>query len=74
MSANIESIAPAVQLIALLALWLKLLGQGLLAGDRRLLLTAALGLGLSAVGTWFLGTVSTRVQRRFRDRVTIAPT
>ncbi len=57
---------------ALLALWLKLLGQGLLAGDRRQLLTAAVGLGLSAVGTWFLGTVSTRVQRRFRDRVTIA--
>ena len=57
---------------ALLALWLKLLGQGLLAGDRRLLLTAALGLGLSAVGTWFLGTVSTRVQRRFRDKVTVA--
>jgi ATP-binding cassette, subfamily B, bacterial len=57
---------------ALLALWLKLLGQGLLAADRRLLVTAAVGLGLSAVGTWFLGTVSTRVQRRFRDRVTIA--
>ena len=57
---------------ALLALWLKLLGQGLLEGDRRQVLTAAVGLGLSAVGTWFLGTVSTRVQRRFRDRVTIA--
>jgi ATP-binding cassette subfamily B protein len=57
---------------ALLALWLKLLGQGLLAGDRRLLVTSAAGLGLSSAGTWFLGTVSTRVQRRFRDRVTIA--
>jgi ATP-binding cassette subfamily B protein len=33
---------------------------------------AAVGLGLSAAATWFLGTVSTRVQRRFRDKVTIA--
>jgi ATP-binding cassette subfamily B protein len=40
--------------------------------DRRLLLVAALGMGLSAVATWFLATVSTRVQRRFRDKVTIA--
>jgi ATP-binding cassette subfamily B protein len=30
------------------------------------------GLGLSATATWFLGVVSTRVQRRFRDKVTIA--
>jgi ATP-binding cassette subfamily B protein len=29
-------------------------------------------LALSAAATWFLRTVSTRVQRRFRDRVTIA--
>jgi ATP-binding cassette subfamily B protein len=57
---------------ALLALWLKLLGQGLIEGDRRLLVAAAAGLGLSSAGTWFLGVVSTRVQRRFRDRVTIA--
>jgi ATP-binding cassette subfamily B protein len=57
---------------ALLALWLKLLGQGVLASDRRMLLTAALGLGVSATATWFLRTVSTRVQRRFRDKVTIA--
>ena len=57
---------------ALLALWLKLLGEGVLDGDRRLLVGAALGLGLSATATWFLGTVSTRVQRRFRDKVTIA--
>ena len=33
---------------------------------------AAIGLALSATATWFLETVSTRVQRRFRDRVTIA--
>lgn len=57
---------------ALLALWLKLLGEGVLRPDRRLLLLSALGLGLSAVATWFLTTVSTRVQRRFRDKVTVA--
>jgi ATP-binding cassette subfamily B protein len=57
---------------ALLALWLKLLGEGLLGGDRRLVVIAAVGLGLSATATWFLRTVSTRVQRRFRDKVTVA--
>jgi ATP-binding cassette subfamily B protein len=57
---------------ALIAVWLKLLGEGVLRGDRVLLVTAALGLAGSAAGTWFLRTVSTRVQRRFRDRVTIA--
>ncbi len=57
---------------ALLALWLKVLGEGLLEGDRRLLVVAAVGLGLTATATWFLSTVSTRVLRRFRDRVTIA--
>jgi ATP-binding cassette, subfamily B, bacterial len=57
---------------ALLALWLKLLGEGVLGHDRRLLLVAAIGLGTSAAATWVLRTVSTRVQRRFRDKVTIA--
>ncbi|PYK01496.1 MAG: multidrug ABC transporter ATP-binding protein, partial [Verrucomicrobia bacterium] len=57
---------------ALLALWLKLLGQGLLANRPGLVREAAVGLGVSAAATWFLGTVSTRVQRRFRDKVTIA--
>ncbi|HYT27298.1 MAG TPA: ABC transporter ATP-binding protein, partial [Actinomycetota bacterium] len=57
---------------ALLALWLKLLGDGVLDRDRRLLVVAAVGLGVSATATWILRTVSTRVQRRFRDRVTIA--
>jgi ATP-binding cassette subfamily B protein len=57
---------------ALLALWLMLLGQGVLEGDRGVLLAAAIGLGLSATATWFLRTVSTRVQRRFRDKVTVA--
>jgi ATP-binding cassette subfamily B protein len=57
---------------ALLALWLKLLGQGVLEHRPRLLYAAAIGLGASATATWVLRTVSTRVQRRFRDKVTIA--
>ncbi len=57
---------------ALLALWLMLLGEGVLDHRPGLVRAAAIGLGLSATGTWFLRTVSTRVQRRFRDKVTIA--
>jgi ATP-binding cassette subfamily B protein len=57
---------------ALIALWLMLLGKGVLEARSGLMLAAALGLGISAAATWFLSTVSTRVQRKFRDRVTIA--
>jgi len=57
---------------ALLALWLKLLGDGVLGHRPTLVRIAAIGLGVSATATWFLATVSTRVQRRFRDKVTIA--
>jgi ATP-binding cassette subfamily B protein len=57
---------------ALLALWFKLLGEGMLQGDWARVRVAVLALGLSATATWFLVTVSTRVQRRFRDKVTIA--
>ena len=57
---------------ALLALWLMLLGKGVLESNRTLIVVAAIGLGVSAAATWFLRTVSTRVQRRFRDKVTIA--
>jgi ATP-binding cassette subfamily B protein len=57
---------------ALLALWLMLLGKGVIEHRPGMLKGAAIGLGLSAAATWFLRTVSTRVQRRFRDKVTIA--
>jgi ATP-binding cassette subfamily B protein len=57
---------------ALIALWLKLLADGVLGGDRALVVGSAIGLGVSATGTWFLRLISTRVQRRFRDRVTVA--
>jgi ATP-binding cassette subfamily B protein len=57
---------------ALIALWLMLLGRGVLESRPRLVFVSALGLGVSATATWVLRTVSTRVQRRFRDKVTIA--
>jgi ATP-binding cassette subfamily B protein len=57
---------------ALMALWLKLLGEGVLGRDAELVWVAIGGLAASSVATWFLQTVSTRLQRRFRDKVTIA--
>src|SRR5437899_10985700 len=57
---------------ALLALCLMLLGKGVLEHRPGMIQGAAIGLGVSAAATWFLRTVSTRVQRRFRDKVTIA--
>jgi ATP-binding cassette subfamily B protein len=57
---------------ALLAYWFKLLGEGALAGDWGRVRFATLALAASATATWFLQTVSVRVQRRFRDKVTIA--
>src|SRR6476659_1123374 len=57
---------------ALLALWLMLLGKGVLEHRSTLVVLSAVGLGVSTAATWILRTVSTRVQRRFRDKVTIA--
>ena len=57
---------------ALIALWLMLLGKGVIDQRPRLVLASAIALGVSATGTWFLRTVSARIQRRFRDKITIA--
>jgi ATP-binding cassette, subfamily B, bacterial len=57
---------------ALVALWLKFLADGVLGGERTLVLWSSLGLGVSAVATWVLQLTSQRTQRRFRDRLTIA--
>jgi ATP-binding cassette, subfamily B, bacterial len=57
---------------ALIAWWLMLLGKGVLEHRPLMVEGAAIGLGVSTAATWFLRTVSTRVQRRFRDKVTIA--
>jgi len=57
---------------ALLALWIKLLADGLLRANHALLIAGAIGLGFSASATWFLRVISDRTQRRFRDRVAVA--
>ena len=57
---------------ALLAVGFKYLAEAVLDGDRDAVLVVSLLLGLAAASTWFLTTISTRIQRRFRDRVTIA--
>jgi ATP-binding cassette subfamily B protein len=57
---------------ALLALWLAYLGQGVLERNAPLVMFAALALAISAAATWFLRIIGVRVQRRFRDRITIA--
>ena len=57
---------------ALMALWLMLLAEGVIGHNRTYVIAAAMGLGISAIGTWFLRVTSDRIQRRFRDRLTIA--
>jgi ATP-binding cassette subfamily B protein len=57
---------------ALIALWLMLLGKGVIDHRPFLMLASAVGLGVSATLTWILRTVSWRIQRRFRDKITIA--
>ena len=57
---------------ALMALWIKLIADGLLEKNHTLLLASAAGLGVSAPATWFLRVISDRTQRRFRDRVAVA--
>jgi ATP-binding cassette, subfamily B, bacterial len=57
---------------ALLAVWFKLLGEGLIEHKPGLLRFGVIALAVSTVLTWLLQTVSTRLQRRFRDKVTIA--
>src|SRR5215467_14466849 len=57
---------------ALLAVWLKVLGDGAQEHSATLIYISSFGLAVSACATWFLGVVSVRVQRRFRDRVAVA--
>jgi ATP-binding cassette subfamily B protein len=57
---------------ALLALWFKFIADGVAQHDTRRVLFATVALGVSATATWFLRIVSDRMQRRFRDRITIA--
>ena len=57
---------------AMLALGFAVLANAVEDGDAERIRVVLLLLGAAAVATWFLTTVSARVQRRFRDRVTIA--
>ena len=57
---------------ALLALWFKLIADAVFAGNERKLRLTVVALALSVVGTWLLRLLTTRVTRRFRDKVTIA--
>jgi ATP-binding cassette subfamily B protein len=55
---------------ALIALWFKLMADGVAAHDTARLTFASIALGVSAAATWFLRTMSTRLQLRFRARGT----
>jgi len=57
---------------ALLALWLRLLADGVAGSKKGQVVAASIGLGASAAATWFLRVISDRTQRHFRERVTIA--
>jgi ATP-binding cassette, subfamily B, bacterial len=57
---------------ALLALWLKLIVDGVQGASRTSIVVASIGLGVSTTLTWYLRVVSGRVQRRFRDKIAIA--
>ena len=57
---------------ALIALWLSLMADALLAGNTAMLFAMLAALAASATLTWLLRVVTTRTTRRFRDRVTIA--
>ena len=56
----------------LLALWLKLLTDGVIDGDRTAVLVASVGLAVSCAATWIIGVLNERFSRRFRDRLSIA--
>src|SRR5262249_57177199 len=67
----------ALQLVAalpdaLIALLLMVLTDAVLQGRTAVVYASMCGLGACATGTWILNLVAMRVQRRFRDRVTIA--
>ena len=57
---------------ALVALWLKFLADALVQGNASLVFAMLGAMAASATLTWLLGILTTRMTRRFRDRVTIA--
>jgi ATP-binding cassette subfamily B protein len=57
---------------ALIALLLKELASGVLSRNRTVVLAAAVALAIATAATWFIRVFSDRIQRRFRDRLTVA--
>lgn len=57
---------------ALVALWLKLLASGIDDKRKTLVMTAAIGLAVSATASWWLKVVFERLTRKFKDRVSVA--
>jgi ATP-binding cassette, subfamily B, bacterial len=57
---------------ALLALWLKVMIDAVLERERGRIVFAGIALAVCVTGTWFLTVMSSRVGRRFRDRIAIA--
>jgi ATP-binding cassette, subfamily B, bacterial len=57
---------------ALFALWLAVLGGALLSGDSGLVWAMVVAMAISGTLTWLLSVLTTRLTRRFRDKVTIA--
>src|SRR5258708_3585690 len=56
----------------LLAVWFKLIADGVQRQNSQLVMIAVMALAISVTATWFLRITSWRLQRRFRDRVTVA--
>ena len=56
----------------LLAVWLKLLTDGVLDGSRAEVMWAVFGIAVSVTAMWYVGVLNERVSRRFRDRIGIA--
>lgn len=57
---------------ALLALWLKILADGIVDHSASTVWFAVSAMAVSVTGTWLLKVISDRITRRFRDKVTIA--
>jgi ATP-binding cassette, subfamily B, bacterial len=57
---------------ALLAVWLKLVVEGVTADHRDLVIAGAIGVAASSLAIWLLRLASSRVTRRFRMKVAVA--
>src|SRR3954469_23705550 len=56
----------------LVAVWLKVMSDAVLDGRSTVVVVAGVLLGVCAAATWVVRVLTTRIERRFRDRVSIA--